>query len=414
MDYFKKDIIKTSFLPVIREQWLSAEDTFPAFLKEMTDKEKASNENYVQDISTKFSLLVKKCPRFPFIRRRWRNQIDSLLSQVLLSEAIIDLHKYLSPEKIDAFVTEIKDFLREVRSYTPELSFADMGQALRNYIVYMMFKQIHEDNSPFSRTCYGYSMLYPYTDNYIDNPGNSAVNKERYNALIQDFLNKKQHIPTCTYDTKTLHFLSAASTVVDCSDSDTARTLLLLMLDAQAESLKQQKSENPLTLEERLAISLYKGGVSVLIDRYYVAKEMNREDFLFYLGFGFFLQLADDLQDIKEDSKRGGQTLFTISLQEEALEKLVNKLLHFVRNLCFSFYPENTAFLQFVLNSSYQLIAMSLNRSKEYFRTDYVKHMETVFPVSFACLEKSRQSSFGNLDSADQIQYQRVVDAILS
>ena len=414
MDCLNKDMIKTSFLPVIREQWLSAKDTFPAFLIVTTDAEKAVNENYVQDISAKFLLLVKKCPRFPLRRKSWKYQIDSLLSQVLLSETIIELHKYLTPECLDNFVTEIKDFLREVRAYTPELSFADIGQALRNYIVYMMFKQLHKDSSPFSKTCYGYSMLYPYTDNYIDNPGNSSADKARYNTLIQDFLHKKQPFPTCSHDTKTLHFLSAASTAADRTDSDTARSLLLMMLEAQEESLKQQKSEKPLTLEERLAISLYKGGVSVLIDRYYVAEKMTREDFLFYLGFGFFLQLADDLQDIGEDSKRGGQTLFTISLQEHALEKLVNKLLHFVHNLCSTFCPENTAFLQLVRNSSYQLIAMSLNRSKEYFHADYVKRMETSFPVPFSCLEQSRQGPFGNLDSADQKKYQRVIDAILS
>ena len=141
---------------------------------------------------------------------------------------------------------------------------------------------------------------------------------------------------------------------------------------------------------------------------------MTREDYLFYLGFGFFLQLADDLQDIGEDFKRGGQTLFTLSLQEDALEKLVNKLLHFVHNLCSSFCPENTAFLQFVRNSSYQLIAMSLNRSREYFSADYIRQMETSFPVSFACLEQGRQGPFGNLDSTDQKKYQRVIDALLS
>jgi len=48
--------------------------------------------------------------------------------------------------------------------------------------------------------------------------------------------------------------------------------LLLMMVEAQEGSMRQQNRVFTLTHEEILDISLYKGGISVLIDRFFVKK----------------------------------------------------------------------------------------------------------------------------------------------
>lgn len=74
-----------------------------------------------------------------------------------------------------------------------------------------------------------------------------------------------------------------------------------MMLEAQEDSMRVQENRLIRNMDERLNISIYKGGISVLIDRFFVDKDMTKEDELFYFAFGFLLQLADDLQDISED-----------------------------------------------------------------------------------------------------------------
>ena len=73
------------------------------------------------------------------------------------------------------------------------------------------------------------------------------------------------------------------------------------MLEAQEISQKQADASLFLTERNIMDISIYKGGLSVLIDRFFINLKMTEEEILFYFGFGFLLQLCDDLQDIGED-----------------------------------------------------------------------------------------------------------------
>jgi hypothetical protein len=148
------------------------------------------------------------------------------------------------------------------------------------------------------------------------------------------------------------------------------------MLEAQEDSIRQQNKGSILTEEERLDISLYKGGVSVLIDRYLVNKPLTDEEMNFYLGLGFFLQLADDLQDIKTDGEQNWQTLLTLDRNPLQKEKSINKLLHFIHNIMNSYQAENNRFKDFVLGNCYQLIYTSVIGSKEYFTEEYLNKIE--------------------------------------
>lgn len=416
MDFFQKNTIMNSFLPVLRDYWLLAEDAFPFYLKQVSQKDKAQNEAYVKDITLQFQRQIKKYPRFSLGRRNWRKKTYKLLYQVLSEETLLGLSHYLSREKTEDLLSEIRYFIKKVNIDTPEMSFEDMGQAIRNYMVYLMFKELHRDTSDFSLPCYGYSMLYPFTDNYIDSQIHTTEEKARYNTLIKNFLKGKTAVPVSEHDKKTLYFLSAAKDGLNGNlkenTSSPVTELLLMMLEAQEESLSQQRTDITLNYEKRLAISLYKGGMSVFIDRYYVKKEITKEDMIFYLGFGFFLQLADDLQDIKEDSEKGNQTLFTINTSPEAVEKTVNKLLFFITDLCNSFHKADKTFLEFVLLNCYQLILMGVKRSREYFSKEYIRDIEQCSPVSFSFLETMPGNPFQN-GTTEPGKLRKVLDALL-
>ena len=64
------------------------------------------------------------------------------------------------------------------------------------------------------------------------------------------------------------------------------------MLEAQEISQKQTDASLSLTEKNILDISIYKGGLSVLIDRYFINCKMTEQDALFYFGFGFCSRYA--------------------------------------------------------------------------------------------------------------------------
>src|SRR5690554_5727847 len=133
----------------------------------------------------------------------------------------------------------------------------------------------------------------------------------------------------------------------------------------------------------------------------------------FYLSFGLFLQLADDLQDIGQDYEEGSQTLFTANLGHEAEEQLVNKLLHFLYGIMDQYTSENEGFKQFLISNCYQLIYSSIAGSKEFFSQEYLDHLEQYLPVTFPYLEKMYLNRLDNIDMQNQERYIKILDELI-
>ena len=387
-----------------RKSFLSADDSFPAFLKEITPEKKIENEAYAASVLAQMKDQLQSFPRLSFRRKSWRKKTLAYIQKILAEETIMNIHQVLSPVSRQAFLSELTVFWQNVRQFAPELASDGIGQAIRNYTVYMMFVEMHSLEHSFYLPAYGYSMLYPFTDNYIDSAEYTSSQKKAYNRLIREKLEGKPVSPDSTYGKKTCELLSAAMLERSSEDSQERKSclsqLLLLMLDAQEQSLAQmQDTTEPttpattLTQDECLNISLYKGGISVLTDRYYVNLPLSDQDLKFYFGFGFFLQLADDLQDIAEDSQLLRSTLFTLNKGTDAHEKLVNRILHYVNQLFASFSEEkNQSFRDFVCYSSCLLIIYSAAGSRDFFSEEYLTRLEAFCPVRFSFLEKNRKN----------------------
>lgn len=400
-------------LETLKAEWLVATEDFPDYLEEISLERKQQNEAYANRVSEEFHRLTRHLPRLPIGRSKWRKKTLDFIFRVLYEENIIGIHNAMNQTEIEAFYEELMVFLKQVRHFSPELRFDEIGQAIRNYIVYAMFKVIHLVPSGFSNAGFGYSMLYPFTDNYIDDTKSSPADKQEYNQLIRDKLLGKEVLPRCEHYKKTCELLQAIAAQYPREKDDRVYTLLLMMLEAQEKSLYQQQSDTTLSEAERLNISIFKGGVSVLVDRFLVNKELTPADLHFYLGFGFFLQLADDLQDIKDDSENGYQTLFTVDLSMGHEEKLVNKLLHFLHNIMDSYSAENDTFKNFVLASSNQLIYTSLCGSKEFFSQEYRRNIEKYLPITFSYLEAAKANSLERQEDKVQDNYIKVLDLLI-
>ena len=416
-----KSVIDDLCTSETRKTWLESEDSFPDFPDIFSKDTQLQNEQYISKISAAFQKQMKRYPGNSLKREKWKLKMDSMMEQVLCEETIIGVHHAMDQERIRAFQDELKDVLRHVREFAPDLSMDGIGQAIRNYIVYAMFNEMHQVKPGFRMAGFGYSMLYPFTDNYIDSPAYSDAKKREYNQLIRDKIEGRAVHPDSEHQQKTCDLLSAIESEYPRDQDSRIFTLLLLMLESQEDSLRQQKKGVPLSSDERLDISIKKGGLSVLIDRFLVKKEITKEDLIFYFEFGFFLQLADDLQDIGEDSRAGHQTILTVDSPHDhstvdlchEREKIVNKMLHFIHHIVKHYQAENDTFKNFILSNCYQLVYSSVIGSREFFSNEYLGNLEKYFPVTAPFLETMKKNQLQKKDIDIEGKYMKIIDEMI-
>lgn len=409
-----RDEIKRTYRNEVKTNWMKTSNSFPTFLDEISIETKTQNEIYIQNILINFQKSLNNFPITSNARAKWKQKMISMLEDVLSEETIIGIHKFMDRQRIDIFQEELKKFLVSVRAFAPELSIEEIGKAIRNYMVYAMLVEINQIPSEFNKACFGYSMLYPFTDSYIDDRNYSDKEKSEYNKIIREKIEGKKVYPKSVHQQKTCELLSMIEAEYPRETNSTVFTLLLMMLEAQEDSLRQQNKEFPLSYEEILDISLYKGGVSVLIDRFFVKKEITRDDLYFNLAFGFFLQLVDDLQDIKEDSIQGHQTLLTTEIRSTNLELIVNKMFNFVHELMNDCHIKDDLYRNFILSNCYQLIYLSIVVSKAFFPQEYLEMIEKYMPVTCIFLENMQKEQVKNKDIKIQDRYMKILDEMIS
>lgn len=408
------DNFKERYLKELKIRWLSCSDQFPEFLPPIPADTRERNNILFKEAAEKLKPYINSFPRLSHRRRKWKAGLLSVINELLSSRELLASLKGISDEALRALCDELMEFVRQERRFSPELTLDEIGQAMRNYIVYVMFKLMHEDASPFSMAAFGYSMLYPFTDNYIDSIAHRPDEKSRYNRLIRDKICGRLVYPATRHQKKTCELLSAIEMEYPRSSHREIYELLLMMLDAQELSLRQQDRTISLSEEERLDISLYKGGLSVFIDRCLVRKPLSDEEILVYLGIGFFLQLADDLQDIGDDSKQGYQTLFTLNTDTMANAAIVNKLLNFVHDLLAPFKPENEEVKDFVLENCYQLIFASVIGSSDFFPDDYIERIKKLLMLETDGMQHLRDILYKPIDKRSNKKYLKMLDAVIS
>ncbi len=399
---FEKERIETVCYQTILEKWQASINTFPNFLTPVSAEDQRKNEYFLSHHIQKFQKLLKtyKNPCIP--KFLWRKRWNALINSLLFKEPVIGIADTFSAETLNDMQHEFYQFFQSASAFDEVMGMEEIGQAARNYLVYDVFTEIHELPHTMNPAILGYSMLYPYTDNYIDNPALSFEEKERYNQMIADRIIGKPIDIQDKYYQKTCDLLDSVTHFYEKEEKSDIQTGLLFMLDAQKKSLSQTRHEGQtlLTEDEIFRISSYKGGISVLIDRFYVPSKITPEDFIFYLSYGFFLQLADDLQDITEDRNTMRQTLFTIgsldsndtTKAKKHHEETLNKLFHYLHTTMNEYPMHSIKLKSFIEKNCYLLLIYSAYLSGENFSPKYLQQFIPYMPVSLPFIQNIKET----------------------
>ena len=290
----------------------------------------------------------------------------------------------------DGFLPTGTQFAQWARRFDPDLSMADTIQACRNAWTVCGIQPLLGDRMQMTPAIIGYSLLYPYSDNYLDS---GKISRERKFAFSSRFRDRLCGLPLPPCD----QHEAAVWAMVRLIEEQFPRRhfprvyqSLLAIHQAQENSIAQLKRGRNANEAELLRLSCAKGGTSVLADACLSHGFLSDDEARFAFHWGVLLQLGDDLQDVEDDLKHGAATLFSLAAAARLpLDNLVRQLLVFSDRVADQIdrLPHGEPALKHLLRMSWRsLILMAVARSHRFFTPAFLAELEPASQFRFAFL----------------------------
>jgi len=245
---------------------------------------------------------------------------------------------------------------------------------------------------------FAYSMLYPYTDNYLDDPGVSAETKHAFNQRFRQRLEGQPVAPANDHEQTIYKLVEIIESAFERPRYPQVYESLLAIHTAQGRSLALQRGVVSPYEVDALGICFEKGGTSTLADAYLVAGELTetQREFAFY--YGCVTQLVDDLEDVQSDAQSGIMTVFAQTAGRWPLDAITNRSLLFSLEMVASMEMFDTAGLQplkeMVQFSLRPLFIDSIGRARQFYSRPYLREVEAHFPFRFDYLHQQRKKLY--------------------
>ncbi len=383
-----------SFLQNYQKVWWDCHESRPIFDHTFSNQVQKNNDGSLEKIT---DILLRHCQNIPESeskRRLWKQQ---LLGAV--KKPAVEVFN-LKPEHIEFIETSgileaIEDFCRKARNFDAGITEEDLFQAGRNIVTANLIQVLLGEPVRVTPSLFAYSMLYPYTDNYLDDP---TITDEERNSFNKRFLRRLEGETINAFGQNE----DAISDLIGMIESEWDRKeypqvyeSLLAIYHAQCRSLKLVKADLAPYERDILGISFLKGGTSVLADGFLVAGSLTNEQAKALFGFGAFTQLMDDLEDIKDDLGSNRASLFTITSRYWRLDDLFNRFCWFGKRVIGdlnAFHGEDVSLIADLMRTCIDpMLLNTVAQSSKYFSPDRLMELETHMPVSFTGVNRQKK-----------------------
>jgi hypothetical protein len=377
------------FIQKYSNLWNGSPDSLPQFPEHHSAEERRRNEEAAERLITDLD-AERARPAKPNVAGL-RERLKRLASEC---GAAGDSRLHML-ESDDVWEVTL-EFLRRARSFDRSLDAEALSQALRNVWVMNWIQIALSRKVVLSDSIFAYSLLYPYTDNYLDG---ATVNPQEKRRLSQRLRNRLQGCAPATsnrLEKVIFHLVGLIEREWPRGLNPGVHLSLLAIHDAQLQSMRQHASGA--ADANLLGTEVYKGGSSVLADAYLVLGSPGDAHAEFFFGLGVLLQFLDDLQDQTADATSGQKTLFSRAASAIDLERVSSRFYHFLcRFLDDAARPPELpeALFREVRRSCTVILLMAVAQNAPRYRTEYLRSLESSSPVSFAYLNRihSRISS---------------------
>jgi hypothetical protein len=276
------------------------------------------------------------------------------------------------------------ELARWARRFDPSLSTADLVQACRNAWTACGLQALLGEPMRLTPSILGYSLLYPYSDNYLDHEDISQPEKVAFSARFRHRLQGQKIAARNPRDAAVWAMVQLIEDEYPRAQFPQVYECLLAIHQAQDLSLAQLKGSGGCDGSELLRISCAKGGTSVLADACLVRGWLSEDESRLAFEWGALLQLGDDLQDVQEDLRRGSASLFSrAAAAGQLLDGLVMQLLNLSDRVAARMerMPERSPMLKGLLRMSWRnLILMAVAGTQEFFSPALLAELEANSP----------------------------------
>ncbi|SFN32979.1 hypothetical protein [Proteiniclasticum ruminis] len=343
------------------------------------------------------------------LRQMNKEEKDEMRAKLRETAKMLDQEKllYSTPFLMEfmnlGFLESTEEFFERSQSFEPEFKPEDLFQAVRNVWIMNCLQLLFHNPVCLTSSIFSYSLLYPYTDNYLDDPNTSSKEKSSFNHMIyQKILGNPVSAPT-PYEAKVCALLDNIEKEFPRDAYPSVYESLWYIQDAQSKSILQCNKE--VLPQEILHLSFYKGGASVLADACLVKGNLSPNESTFAFGYGTFLQLLDDLQDRMDDASMNHQTLYSGIPVESHLDEYIEKLLRYIDCVLGSFETESNPKVPMneVIRSCMRMMVESVvGKHPSYVSKNYYKSLESYSSVRLSFypeMEKIMEKALRNKET---------------
>ena len=369
--------------------WHESSNSFPVGLQYFDVNQKRMKETQFEDFHEKLKAELDK----PVGKAtpKDKHQLIRLLSaffkniagypdnliEVMFSEGMMD---------------STKSFIHTARKFDSEISFPDLFQAIRNMWIMNGLQFLMDRQVCLTPSIFAYSMLYPYTDNYLDDPSVSSPEKQEFCIRFGKRLRGEDIQSRNDQEMKIFRMIGLIEAHWDRSQYPKVYDSLLWIHDAQARSTQLITRSNDLQFNDIFSICVQKGGMSVVADGYLVFGDLNPDEEEFFYYYGAYLQLLDDLQDVSTDLSDSLMTAYSSLSKKEKLDLWLNKTYYLGLKIighADRIHSSRLSVFKALMKRSIDLFLIGAVLSNDqFFSKGFVDDFEAFSPMSFPYIRK--------------------------
>ncbi|HEX2947758.1 MAG TPA: hypothetical protein VHT96_17615 [Clostridia bacterium] len=369
--------------------WDATPDTFPILQDSYPTELQQSKEVRMDSYTDEAIILIKKfSDKNTANAAEWGSSLKKIINECGTGVLELGSMKLL----LDMGFCEVtSDFMTRSREFDKDFKMDDIFQSLRNVWIANCIQLLMARKVELTPSVFAYSMLYPYTDNFLDASIVSDSSKEKLNARFRSRLAGEPVAAGSSLENSIFGLVGIIEDEFNRQLAPMVYESLLGIQMAQERSLWQSARKSGGSADV-VDISIEKGGSSVLADGCLIKGRLTPEEASFVFGFGVMLQFIDDLQDASDDRNRGHMTIFSGKADRTSVEKCTNRLVNFTINVL----GEDSCFTSPVAAETKKLIKASIlfllygavACNIGMYSRDYLKMLEEHSPLSFGYLRR--------------------------
>jgi len=369
--------------------WQRGEDYFPLLGRRFTPAQQSHKEALLDQFLASLESELHSAPLIRAERARVHARITAAFAEFARSALELE-DRHLALLLDQGFPSVGTSLGRLARRFDPDVGTAEILQACRNAWAACGLQALFGLPMSVTQAIFAYSMLYPYSDNYLDDDTVPREQKLKFSAQFRRRLAGENLAAADGHEETIWKLVGLIESGYERAEYPEVYASLLAVHRSQEASIRLLDSDPG----EVLPVVFAKGGASVLADAYLAAGRLTDAEAGFAFDWGVLLQLGDDLQDVREDSGKGLRTVFSTAAANSPLDALTNRTFHFALDVmtrmdALTGAPE--ALKDLIRRSSISLVVRAAGALPELYSGAYIAELETYSPFRFAFLGSRRE-----------------------